>query len=115
VRLLIDENISPVIGDALRAAGHDVRAAAVVCPGAPDEDLVALAIAEVRIVVSEDKDFGNLAFQHNLCPPGLVQVRLPGYLPAEKASRLVEVLEREAADDCILVVEPAQVRRRKLT
>jgi len=63
VRLLIDENISPIIGDALRVAGHDVRAAAVACPGVLDEELVALAIAEARIVVSEDKDFGNLAFQ----------------------------------------------------
>jgi predicted nuclease of predicted toxin-antitoxin system len=114
VRLLIDENIAPIIGDALRAAGHDVRAAAVSCPGALDEELVALALAEARIVVSEDKDFGNLAFQHGLRPLGLIQVRLPNYLPAEKAARLVMVLKRSSADDCILVIEPARVRRRPL-
>jgi predicted nuclease of predicted toxin-antitoxin system len=70
VRLLVDENISPIIEDALRASGHDVRAASDAWPGALDEDLVALAIAESRIVVSEDKDFGNLAFQHGLRPMG---------------------------------------------
>jgi predicted nuclease of predicted toxin-antitoxin system len=72
----------------LRAAGHDVRAATVACPGALDEELVALAIAEGRIVLSEDKDFGNLAYQHGLRPPGLILVRLPSYLPVEKAARL---------------------------
>jgi predicted nuclease of predicted toxin-antitoxin system len=114
VRLLIDENVSPIVGDALRAAGHDVVAAAVVCPGAPDDDVVALAIAEGRILVSEDKDFGNLAVRQGLRPPGLVLVRLPGCLPAEKATRLRDVLKGETADDCILVVEPRRTRRRSL-
>jgi predicted nuclease of predicted toxin-antitoxin system len=114
VRLLIDENVSPIIGDALQAAGHDVRAVAGVCPGAPDEDVVALAASEARIVISEDKDFSSLALHRNLRLPGLIQVRLPGYLPTQKAVRLVGVLEREAADSLILVIEPARVRRRKL-
>jgi predicted nuclease of predicted toxin-antitoxin system len=114
VRFLIDENISPSIGDALLAAGHDVQVAAVACPGALDEELVALAIAEGRVVISEDKDFGNLAFQQGLRPPGLILVRLPAYLPAEKAARLLAVLKRQSANDCILVIEPARVRRRRL-
>jgi len=114
VRLLIDENISPIIGNALQAAGHDVLAATDACPGALDEEVVALAIAEARIVVSEDKDFGNLAFHHGLRPPGLVLVRLPGYVPAQKAARLAAALKRQRASDCILVVEPSRIRRRPL-
>jgi predicted nuclease of predicted toxin-antitoxin system len=114
VRLLIDENVSPMIGQALQAAGHDLIAATDVCPGAPDEAVVALAIAEGRILVSENKDFGNLAFRHGLRPPGLVLVRLPGRLPAEKTVRLVDVLKGEKADDCIFVIEPRRIRRRPL-
>jgi predicted nuclease of predicted toxin-antitoxin system len=110
----MDENVSPIIGNALQAAGHDVIAAADVCPGAPDDDGVALATAGRRIRVTEDKDFGNLAFQQGLRPPGLVLVRLPGRLPAEKAVRLADVLKGEEADDCILVVEPRRIRRRPL-
>ena len=114
MRLVLDENVSPIIGQALRAAGHDVIAAANVCPGAPDDEVVALANAEGRILVSEDKDFGNLAFQQGLRPPGLVLVRLPGRLPAEKAVRLVDVLKAEKADERILVIEPRRIRRRPL-
>lgn len=114
MRLLIDENVSPIVGQALRIAGHDVIAAADICPGAPDDDVVAPATAEGRVLVSEDKDFGNLAFQQGLRPPGLVLVRLPGRLPAEKAARLVGALKGEKADDCILVIEPRRIRRRLL-
>jgi predicted nuclease of predicted toxin-antitoxin system len=114
VRLLIDENVSPIIGLALRAAGHDVIAAADVCAGAPDDDVVRLSIAEERIIVSEDKDFGDLVFRLRLRPPGVILVRLSGRLPAEKAARLVDVLKGENADDCILVIEPRRTRRRPL-
>jgi predicted nuclease of predicted toxin-antitoxin system len=114
VRLLLDENVSPVVGEALRVAGHDVIAAADVCPGAPDDDVVAMATSQGRILVSEDKDFGNLAFQQGLRPPGLVLVRLPGCLPWEKAARLVDALKGEKANDCILVIETPRIRRRPL-
>ena len=89
-------------------------AAADMCPGASDDDVVAVATGEGRILVSEDKDFGNLAFQHGLRPPGLILVRLPGCLPADKAARLVDALKGANADDCVLVVEPRRIRRRPL-
>jgi predicted nuclease of predicted toxin-antitoxin system len=114
VRLLIDENVSPIMGDAPRAAGHDVMAVADVSPGALDDEVVALAIAEGRILVSEDKDFGNLAIRQGRRPPGLVLVRLPGRLPTGKATGLVSALKAETADDCILVIEPRRTRRRLL-
>ena len=112
--LLIDENVSPVIGDALRVAGHDVRAATLACPGASDDEILSLAVAEGRIIVSEDKDFGNLVFREGQRPPGLVRLALPNYLPAEKAARLVDALRGESAAHVILVVEPSRVRRRQL-
>jgi hypothetical protein len=95
VRLLLDENVSPVIVAALTAAGHDVRAVATACPGATDVQLVALARAEDRIIVSEDKDFANLVFRNGWWSPGLIRLALPGYWPAEKAARLLEVLAAE--------------------
>ena len=86
------------------------------CPGAPDEDVVALAVAEGRVLVTEDKDFGELAFQQGLRPPGLVRLALPRQLPAQKAARIVEALESDGAQaqGAVLTVEPGRVRRRPL-
>jgi predicted nuclease of predicted toxin-antitoxin system len=114
VRLLIDENVSPIVGDALRMAGYDVSVAAVDCPGARDESVVSLAISEGRTIVSEDKDFGDLAFRTGLRPPGLVRIALPGYPPPEKAVRVVDALRGRNATGVILVIEPTRVRRRRL-
>jgi predicted nuclease of predicted toxin-antitoxin system len=114
VRFLIDENISPVIGDALRNCGHDVIAATVVCPGQPDRRVVEIAKAEGRVVISEDKDFGELAFRDGLFPLGLARLVLPGMNPQQKAARLIEVLEIEVDRivGAIAVIEPGRVRVR---
>ena len=116
MRFLIDENISPLIADALRAAGHDVTAAVLVCPGAPDSQVVRLAIDDARMIISEDKDFGELAFRDGLHPLGLVRLVLQGQTPAEKATRILQVLQTEstAIAGAILVVEPSRTRRRAL-
>jgi hypothetical protein len=116
LRLLLDENVSPIVGDALRAAGHDVLMAASVCAGAPDEDVVALAVAEGRVLVTEDKDFGALAFQQGVRPAGLIRLALPRQLPGQKAARLAAVLGSDGGriQGAVLTVEPGRVRRRRL-
>jgi Domain of unknown function (DUF5615) len=116
VRLLLDENVSPIIGAALTNAGYDVCSATAACPGALDTQVVALASAEDRIIVSEDKDFGELVFRDGLRPPGIIRPVLPGYWPAEKAARILEALAAEgtSALGAILVIEPTRTRTRPL-
>jgi predicted nuclease of predicted toxin-antitoxin system len=116
VRFIIDENISPSIGNALQQAGHDVIAAAIVCPGQPDRDVVRIAQAEARIVISEDKDFGELAFRDGLFPISLIRIALPASTPADKTTRLLDVLNTEAHRivGMLLVIEPLRIRTRPL-
>ena len=53
-------NFSVVLG--LRAAGHDVLAITEAMSGADDEQVIALANAQRRLLLTEDKDFGQLVF-----------------------------------------------------
>ena len=48
-----------------------------------DEEVLALARAEGRIVISEDKDFGALVFRRKLPHAGVLLLRLPHSLPAD--------------------------------
>jgi len=98
VRLLLDENVSPAIGAALTDAGHDVRCAASECPGARDPEVIALAIAQERTLVTEDKDFGELVVVDGLKPPGLIRIALPNFGVGVKAQRLIEVLAADEQD-----------------
>ncbi|MBP6012874.1 MAG: DUF5615 family PIN-like protein [Alphaproteobacteria bacterium] len=115
MRLLTDENISPVIVAALEAAGHDVLAVAKEMPSAPDPAIMERAIVEQRILITEDKDFGELAFKHGHRPVGIIRLVLPGYWPSQKAERLCEVLVAPAnIIDHAAVVEPDRVRSRAI-
>ncbi len=92
MRILTDENISPVIVAALEAAGHDVVAVATMMPGASDEAVIARAASDGRVLVTEDKDFGELAFKHDYRSAEIVGLALPGRRTAQKAAHLREVL-----------------------
>jgi predicted nuclease of predicted toxin-antitoxin system len=59
-RLLADENIPQPAVIALRAAGHDIRAILEDTPGAADEEVLATARAQARILLTFDLDMGQL-------------------------------------------------------
>ncbi len=94
MRLLVDENVSSTVIRALRERGHDVVSVKEALRGADDASILARAQAEGRLVVTHDKDFGELAFRAGLpATSGIVLFRLAGTSPAEDSRRVIEVLE----------------------
>lgn len=66
LRILANENLPGDAVEALRRDGHDVVWARTHAPGRSDEAMLAQAQAEGRIVITFDKDFGELAFRWGL-------------------------------------------------
>lgn len=66
LRIIANENISRSVIQVLRDRGHDVLAVKEVMQSAPDGDILARAQAEERLVITHDKDFGELAFRFGL-------------------------------------------------
>lgn len=66
LRLLANENFPGDAVAALREAGHDVVWIRTTAPGSSDPQVLAGAQAENRILVTFDKDFGELAFRAGL-------------------------------------------------
>lgn len=60
MKLLIDENISPEITTHLRNIKYDVKSISECCKGYEDEQVVEMAIAEERLIITYDLDFGEL-------------------------------------------------------
>ena len=75
----------------LTELGHDVLSAAQIDPRAADEALVALAYEEQRVLITEDKDFGELVFVHRLPHPSII--RLVEMQVAEKVTAMRELIE----------------------
>ena len=62
MRILADENIPRAAVDMLRRAGHDVAWVSEEAPGSDDSDVLKKATEQDRVVVTFDKDFGDLAY-----------------------------------------------------
>jgi predicted nuclease of predicted toxin-antitoxin system len=77
MRFIVNENIPGPVVQALRDRAHDVVWVKEQTPGADDQDVLALAPAERRVVVTADTDFGELAFRSRLpAESGIILVRL---------------------------------------
>lgn len=92
MKWLADENTSRAVVDAIRALGHDVSFVADVSPGIPDEEVLALAVSESRILLTEDKGFGQLIFRRGLPHHGVFFVRIDGFTTKEKSEYITDVI-----------------------
>ena len=80
MRLLANENFPLDAVEALRRIGHDVVWIRTDSPGSRDKEILARAVTEKRILLTFDKDFGELAFRSNLpasCGVVLFRVTAP--------------------------------------
>ncbi len=116
MRILADENfLGPAVA-LLRERGHDVFWARTEMPGAADTQVLARAQVERRLLVTFDKDFGELAFRRGLpAECGVVLARLTAHSPDEAARVIVAALEgRSDWPGHLSVIEAGRVRRRPL-
>ncbi len=115
MRFLADECCPKAIVERLRADGHDVRYAAETDRSAADADLLAIAFAERRIVITEDFDFGELLIRDRRPSTGAVILFLPKLKPEERAERLAIALSASNFDfeGAISVVEARRIRQRR--
>lgn len=84
-------------------------------PSVRDEEVLREANGRRALLVTADKDFGELVFRQGLVHPGVVLLRLAGLANATKAEIVSEVC-RERADDLVgafSVVLPGHVRIRR--
>jgi predicted nuclease of predicted toxin-antitoxin system len=116
MRFLADENFPRLAVEALRVSGHDVTWVRIEGPGSTDLQVLDRARAEARILLTFDKDFGELVLKRGLgASHGVVLFRIPLEGPAEVARRVVEALGmRDDWAGHFSVVEKERVRMRAL-
>ena len=94
--------------------GHDVLSALDVDPRASDAELLALAFADQRVVITEDKDFGQLVFQRGQPHYGIIRLtQMPVDEQVESMRQLLLQYEAEIGDQRIIVVTSDRIRVRR--
>jgi predicted nuclease of predicted toxin-antitoxin system len=111
MKFLVDRCAGATLARWLLGKGHDVQEARERGPDPGDEVLLAQALAEGRVLVTLDKDFGALVFARGKSHSGVV--RLPD-VPAARRIALFEKLlaahEKDLAAGAVLTVRGDRVR-----
>jgi predicted nuclease of predicted toxin-antitoxin system len=116
MRLLADESCDFMIVKTLRDAGHDVLAVSEITPRAEDSQVIRFAVSEKRILLTEDKDFGQLVYAHGQKTIGVIFLRYPSST-REQISKDVESLIKQQAKNlagCFITVQPGRIRVRHI-
>jgi len=101
----------------LRSAGIDITSVAEIAPGAPDSEVLGIARREQRILLTFDRDFGELIYRKaEPAPPGVVFLRFIPDGPGEAAAVVRDLLGRAEIRllDRFTVVTRDEVRQRPL-
>lgn len=116
MKFLADECCDASLVEALRQDGHDVVYAVESLRGATDDELLARAFSEQRLLVTEDKDFGELVYRLRRPAHGIVLLRFDIMDRHLKLPRLQYLLAQspERLPEAMVVLEADKVRFRPL-
>jgi predicted nuclease of predicted toxin-antitoxin system len=114
MKLLADESIDRQIVERLRQDGYEVAYVAEMEPGISDEVVLLRANQNEAILITADKDFGELTFRQKLIHHGVVLIRLSGLSNQTKAEIVaIALLERGAKfQNAFSVISSGMIRVR---
>ena len=88
MNFLVDECCARAVIWGLRADGHFVNSVSESMRGRADSMLMSIAVEEEQILITEDRDFGDLVFRDGAATRGVILLRLGDATPEEKLGRL---------------------------
>jgi len=114
MKIVADENISAVLVKELRQAGYEVVYIRETASGSADPDILDLSTTTGSLLVTDDRDYGELVFRKRQRTSGVVYLRLEGLSQIQRAQKLIALLQehRENLLGMFTVVTPRNVRMR---
>jgi len=115
VNLVADEGVDRAVVDRLRRDGHTVVYVAELYHSVADDEVLRQANTRNALLITADKDFGELVFRQGQAHSGVILLRLAGLANATKAELVAEVCRERGAEllGAFGVVAPGQVRIRR--
>lgn len=92
MRFLLDENVGKEVQRFLVQQGHQASRIRELNPGIPDYQVLDLSFANNSVLVTSDKDYGELIYKLKLPHSGVILLRLENELSENKVAALREVL-----------------------
>jgi predicted nuclease of predicted toxin-antitoxin system len=116
ITFLADESCDFLVVRKLRSAQYDVLSVAESFPSVTDKQVLEHAIKEGRILLTEDKDFGEWVFAHGKKMEGVILIRFPGNARKLLGGEIILLIDDHGIElkKCFVVLEPGRARLRKI-
>lgn len=113
--LLADEGVDRQIVERLRQDGHQVVYVAEMSPGIVDEAVLEQSHTAGSVLITADKDFGELVFRQHQASAGVLLIRLSGLSPVQKAFTVSAAIREHANElpGAFAVLGPGNIRIRR--
>ena len=117
MKRLADESVDGAVVERLRQEGHDVVYVAELSPSIMDDEVLWIANDRHSLLVTTDKDFGELVFRLSRVHVGVIPLRLAGLALATKADIVVVAFRTHSAElpGAFSVITQGQVRIRRVS
>lgn len=112
MKFLVDANLGRRFTNLLKQAGYDAVLIKDILPKASDEDILSFAEREERIVVTNDKDFGELVFSSGKPVYGVILLRALATGAEKRFEMVKDILDK--AEGKFIVVREGRIRMREL-
>lgn len=96
MKFVADESVDQPIVTRLRAEGYVVLAVVEMEPGIPDDTVLNIANQQETVLLTGDKDFGELVFRDHRYAFGIVLIRLSGLAAVAKADMVASAIKEHA-------------------
>jgi len=115
VNFVADESVDQQIVERLRKEGHEVWYIVEIRPGASDADVLESAKQRGAILLTADKDFGEMVFRQRQVTEGVIFIRLAGQSQERKAEIVATAVKKHAEElfRAFSVIIPGGIRIRK--
>src|SRR3989338_7201763 len=94
MRFLVDESVGKKFSDIIKNSGEDVLFVGDSMPEVDDEDVLSFANNENRIIITADKDFGELIFKLGKSSAGIILLRTSTTDPEKRFEMVKDSLDK---------------------
>lgn len=93
LKFVLDVGVGNKVGQYLESQGYDVKLISTINPSMPDSEILSIAENENRMVVTMDKDFGELVYHSGKAHAGVLLLRLEDATGDEKVEAMKFIIE----------------------
>lgn len=113
-KFLVDESTGRKLFELMLKSGEDVKFVGEIMKGAADKEVLKFCEKEKRVLITDDKDFGELVFKEKIPVSGVILVRTGTTKAEARFLLLKELFKRFRTENKFIILKEEVIRIREI-